>query len=131
MTSSTPQHYPDDLLYHPEHDWARVDGGEATFGITWYAQEQLGEIVFVDGVEVGAEVTKGEPYIELESVKAVSEVVAPLSGRIVAVNEAVLETPESINAAPYGDGWLVRVELTAPEQAAELLGPDAYKELTS
>lgn len=126
---SSPENYPDELLYHPEHDWARVEGEEATFGITWYAQEQLGEIVFVDGVEVGKEVTKGEPYVELESVKAVSEVIAPLSGRILAVNEAASGEPDTVNRDPYGDGWLVRVALSDPGERDDLLSADAYKEL--
>jgi glycine cleavage system H protein len=120
---------PDDLLYNSDHDWARVEGEEATFGITSYAQDQLGEIVFWDGAEVGAEVKMGVAYTELESVKAVSEVVAPLSGRILAVNEAALEKPESINRSPYEEGWLVRVSLGAPGEVAELLSPAAYAEL--
>jgi glycine cleavage system H protein len=128
---SAAESYPEDLLYHPEHDWARLEGEEATFGITWYAQEQLGEIVFVDGVSVGDEVRQGEPYIELESVKAVSEVIAPLSGRVVAVNEAVVEAPDSINESPYGDGWLVRVRIADPAEREDLLAPAAYRELLS
>jgi glycine cleavage system H protein len=120
---------PGDLFYNSAHDWVRVEGGEATFGITWYAQDQLGEIVFWDGAEVGAEVSLGAAYTELESVKAVSEVVAPLSGRIVAVNDAVLQAPESINQSPYGDGWLVRVQLADPAEVDRLLTPAAYKEL--
>jgi len=99
--------YPDDLLYHPEHDWARVDGEEATLGITWYAQDQLGEVVFFEPPEVGKTMTKDDPYAEVESVKAVSDVIAPLSGEIVAVNQALGENPEKINDDPYGDGWLV------------------------
>jgi glycine cleavage system H protein len=121
--------YPDDLLYNSDHDWARVDGEEATFGVTWYAQDQLGEIVYWDGAEVGAEVTIGAAYTELESVKAVSEVIAPLSGRIVAVNDAALKQPESINESPYDQGWLVRVSLASPAEVAELLSPAAYEEL--
>ncbi len=120
---------PDDLLYNSDHDWARVEGDEATLGITWYAQDQLGEIVFWDGAEVGAEVRMGVAYTELESVKAVSEVVAPLSGRIVAVNDAALKEPESINKAPYGEGWLVRISLAAPGEVDQLLSPAAYEEL--
>jgi glycine cleavage system H protein len=129
MKMATPESYPDDLLYNSDHDWARIDGKQATFGITWYAQAQLGEIVYWEGAEVGDEVAKGEAYTELESVKAVSEVIAPLSGRIVEINEAALEAPESINQSPYGDGWLVRVSLAAPEETSELLSPSAYKEL--
>ncbi|MBN9622288.1 MAG: glycine cleavage system protein GcvH [Actinobacteria bacterium] len=121
--------YPDDLLYNAEHDWARVEGAEATFGITWYAQEQLGEIVFWDGAEVGAAVTMGANYTELESVKAVSEVIAPLSGTVLAVNDTVLQDPAKVNESPYEDGWLVRVTLTAPDEVARLLSPAAYREL--
>jgi glycine cleavage system H protein len=126
---STAAEYPDDLLYNAEHDWARVEGEEATFGITWYAQEQLGEIVFWDGAKVGDEVVKDQTYTELESVKAVSEVIAPLSGRVIAVNEAALEAPQSINESPYENGWLVRVSLSNPAESSELLTPAAYKEL--
>jgi glycine cleavage system H protein len=126
MTESTP---PADLLYNADHDWARVEGAEATLGITWYAQDQLGEIVFWDGVEVGAEVTAGAAYTELESVKAVSDVIAPLSGRVVAVNDAAAADPAAINASPYMDGWLVRIELSAPEEVERLLSPAAYAEL--
>jgi len=121
--------YPDDLLYNSDHDWARVEGDEATFGITWYAQDQLGEIVYWDGAEVGAEVTMGASYTELESVKAVSEVVAPLSGKVIAVNDALVQTPETINESPYGEGWLVRVAIGAPAEVEELLSPAAYKKL--
>ncbi len=121
--------YPDDLLYNPEHDWARVAGDEATFGITWYAQDQLGEIVFVDGASVGAEVTMGQAYIELESVKAVSEVIAPLSGRIVAVNEAAAQDPGLVNSSPYGEGWLVRVAVADAAEKDDLLNAAAYEEL--
>ena len=123
--------YPDDLLYNSDHDWARVEGGEATFGVTWYAQSALGEIVFWDGAEVGTEVTMGAAYTELESVKAVSEVVAPLSGMIVAVNEAAREEPGAINESPYEEGWLVRVSLSDPAEAERLLSPTAYRELIS
>jgi glycine cleavage system H protein len=126
---SSSENYPDELLYHPEHDWARVEGEEATFGITWYAQEQLGEIVFVDGLTVGATVTKDEPYVELESVKAVSEVIAPLSGEIVAVNDAATEEPDLVNREPYGNGWLVRIAISDPAERDQLLSAAAYKEL--
>jgi glycine cleavage system H protein len=119
--------YPDDLLYHPEHDWARVDGDEATFGITWYAQDALGEVVFFDPPEVGGTISGGESYAEVESVKAVSDVIAPLSGEVVAVNEAVSETPELVNEDPYTSGWLVRVRLTAPEEKDSLLDAAAYR----
>src|SRR5262249_37942765 len=115
-----PDRYPDDLLYNSDHDWARVEGEEATFGVTWYAQDQLGEIVYWDGAEVGAEVTKGDAYTELESVKAVSEVIAPLSGQIVAINEAALKAPQAINESPYEAGWLVRIALDDPAEAGQL-----------
>ena len=119
--------YPDDLLYHPEHDWARIEDDEATFGITWYAQDQLGEVVFVDPPEVGKTVTKDEPYAEIESVKAVSDVVAPLSGEVVAVNDALSDTPEKVNDDPYGDGWLVRVRLSDPSEVDALLDVETYR----
>jgi glycine cleavage system H protein len=118
--------YPDDLLYHAEHDWARVEGEEATFGVTWYAQDQLGEVVFFEPPEVGKTMTKDEPYAEVESVKAVSDVIAPLSGEIVAVNEALSESPEKINDDPYGDGWMVRVRLADSGETDALLSADAY-----
>jgi glycine cleavage system H protein len=119
--------YPDDLKYHPEHDWARIDGDVATFGITWYAQDQLGEVVFVDPPEVGKTIAKDEPYAEIESVKAVSDVVAPLSGEIVEVNETLGDSPEQINEDPYGEGWLVKVRLSDASEVEELLDRDAYE----
>ena len=121
--------YPEELRYHPEHDWARIDGDEATFGITWFAQDQLGEVVFFDPPEVGATITANESYAEVESVKAVSDVVAPLSGEVVAVNEALADAPEKVNDDPYGDGWLVRVKLSDPSQVDGLLDVAAYQEL--
>jgi glycine cleavage system H protein len=121
--------YPDDLKYHPEHDWARIEGSEATFGITWYAQDALGEVVFYEAPEIGATVSKDSPYAEVESVKAVSDVYAPLSGEVVAVNEALTDDPEQINEDPYGDGWLVRVKLADPSEAEALLDVAAYREL--
>jgi glycine cleavage system H protein len=126
---SAPEHYPTDLLYHPEHDWVRVSGDEATFGITWYAQEALGEIVYWDGPEIGAKVSKGAPYAELESVKAVSDVIAPLSGDVIDVNERLAAEPGAVNESPYGEGWLVRVRIAQLADADELLDVDAYKEL--
>jgi glycine cleavage system H protein len=119
--------YPDDLLYHPDHDWARLDGEQATFGITWYAQDSLGEVVFFDPPGVGKQVTKDEPYSEVESVKAVSDVIAPLSGEIVAVNENLAGKPETINEDPYGDGWLVKVKLSDPSEAGGLMDAAAYE----
>jgi glycine cleavage system H protein len=121
--------YPEDLIYHAEHDWARVEGERATFGITWYAQDSLGEVVFFDPPAVGAKLTKDASYAEVESVKAVSEVVAPLSGEVVEVNEALAEAPERINEDPYGEGWLVKVSLSAPSEADSLLGAGEYREL--
>lgn len=118
--------YPEELLYHPEHDWARIDGDQATFGITWYAQDSLGEVVFYDPPEVGATVTKDEPYAEVESVKAVSDVVAPLSGEIVAVNEALADAPEKINEDAYGEGWMVKVRLSEPAETESLLAASDY-----
>jgi glycine cleavage system H protein len=122
-----PASYPDDLLYHPDHDWARVEDDVATFGITWFAQDALGEVVFFDPPEVGSSVTAGEFYAEVESVKAVSDVIAPLSGEIVEVNTALADTPEAINEDPYGAGWMVRVKLSDPGQADGLLDSDAYQ----
>ena len=119
--------YPDDLLYHPEHDWARIeDDGTATFGITWFAQEALGEVVFVDPPAIGATVAAGEAYAEVESVKAVSDVIAPMSGEVIAVNAALSDGPEVINDDPYGEGWLVRVRLSDPSERAALLDVGAY-----
>ena len=118
--------YPDDLLYHPEHDWARVEGEEATFGITWYAQDQLGEVVFFDPPEVGTAVTKDEPYAEVESVKAVSDVFAPLSGEIVGVNEALGDKPETINDDPYGAGWMVRIKVSDTSECDALMDQATY-----
>jgi glycine cleavage system H protein len=118
--------YPDELLYHPEHDWARIEGDHATLGITWYAQDALGEVVFFDPPAVGATLSKDEPYAEVESVKAVSDVVAPLSGEIVEVNAALTESPESINDDPYGGGWLVKVRLSDPSERDALMSVEAY-----
>ena len=120
--------YPDDVLYHPEHDWARIDDDEATFGITWFAQDALGEVVFFDPPEVGSSVTAGEAYAEVESVKAVSEVVAPLSGEIVEVNTALADDPSPINEDPYGEGWMVRVTLSDSGEARSLMESSAYQE---
>ena len=121
--------YPDDLRYHAEHDWARLEGDEATFGITWYAQDALGEVVFFEPPEVGTEVTKDASYAEVESVKAVSDVIAPLSGEITAVNDVVGDRPEVINEDPYGEGWLVKVRLSDPSEADALLDAEAYRNL--
>jgi glycine cleavage system H protein len=119
--------YPNDLLYHSEHDWARVEGDSATLGITWFAQDALGEVVFFDLPKIGAKVTKDEPYTEVESVKAVSDVIAPLSGEIVEVNGVLGDKPETINEDPYGQGWLVRVALSDPSETDSLLDAAAYE----
>lgn len=122
--------YPEDLLYHADHDWARIDPRspeQATFGITWYAQDSLGEVVFFEPPAPGTMLVKDEPYAEVESVKAVSDVVAPLSGEIVEVNEALGEHPDAINEDPYGEGWLVKVRLSDPAERARLMDAGAYR----
>ena len=119
--------YPTDLRYHPEHDWARVDGDTATFGITWYAQDSLGEVVFVQPPEVGAQTKQGESYAEVESVKAVSDVIAPLSGEIIEVNSALSDSPEAVNDDPYGAGWLVKVRISDPAELDGLLDASTYE----
>ncbi|MBJ7332854.1 MAG: glycine cleavage system protein GcvH [Solirubrobacteraceae bacterium] len=118
--------YPEDLLYHPEHDWAKIDGDVATFGLTWYAQDALGEVVYFDPPEVGTTVTKDEPYAEVESVKAVSDVFAPLSGEIIEVNTALGDTPETLNTDPYGEGWMVKVKLSDPSETDVLMNQTTY-----
>ena len=118
--------YPEDLLYHPDHDWARVDGDVATFGITWFAQDALGEVVFFDPPTVGATVTANEFYAEVESVKAVSDVIAPLSGEIVEVNTALADAPEAINEEPYDAGWMIKVKLSDPSEVDSLLDRATY-----
>ena len=123
--------YPDDLKYHSEHDWARVDGDTATLGITWYAQDQLGEVVFFDPPEVGKTIAKDEPYAEVESVKAVSDVIAPVSGEILEVNEALKDAPEQINDDSYGEGWLVKVKLSDPSELDALMDAKSYRESLS
>jgi glycine cleavage system H protein len=121
--------YPEELKYHREHDWARVDGDEATVGITWYAQDALGELVHFEPPEAGASVAAGESYGEVESVKAVSDLISPVSGEVVEVNQAVVDEPEKVNDDPYGEGWLIRVRLNDPAEAASLLDVAAYKAL--
>ena len=118
--------YPEDLLYHAEHDWVRIEDDTATFGITWFAQDALGEVVFFDPPDVGTTVTANEPYAEVESVKAVSDVVAPMSGEIIEVNVALGDKPEAINDDPYGDGWMVKVRLSDPSERDALLDHAAY-----
>jgi glycine cleavage system H protein len=121
--------YPEDLKYHAEHDWARIEGDQATFGITWYAQDALGEVVFFDPPEVGASVSRDEAYAEVESVKAVSDVFAPLSGEIVEVNQVLADSPEKVNQDPYGEGWMVKVRLSDPSEVDQLMEVGAYREL--
>lgn len=123
--------YPEDLLYHQEHDWVRLDpqGEWATFGITWYAQDALGEVVFYDAPEVGSTLTKDETYAEIESVKAVSDVFAPMSGEVIEVNSAIADEPGVVNDDPYGEGWLVKVRLTSVEEKEALMDAAAYTEM--
>ena len=121
--------YPDELRYHPEHDWARIDGDTATLGITWYAQDSLGEIVHYEPPEVGASVAKDESYGEVESVKAVSDLIAPLSGEVLEVNGLLVDSPETVNEDPYGEGWLIRVRLTDPGEVDTLLDVETYRKL--
>lgn len=120
--------YPDELLYHAEHDWARIEGDVATFGITWFAQDALGEVVFFEPPAVGSIVTKDESYTEVESVKAVSDVIAPLSGEVIEVNDALQDSPEAINDDPYESGWMVKVKLSDPSETSALLDQAAYVE---
>ena len=119
--------YPDDLKYHAEHDWARIDGDNATFGITWYAQDQLGEVVFFDPPAVGTSISKDSPYAEVESVKAVSDVIAPLSGEVTEVNEGLKDSPEQVNEDPYGEGWLVKVKLSDTSEVDGLMDAESYR----
>jgi glycine cleavage system H protein len=119
--------YPDDLKYHPEHDWARIEGDEATLGITWFAQDALGELVHYEAPAVGETVTKDGEYGEVESVKAVSGIVAPLSGEVLEVNERAVDEPEIVNEDPYGEGWLIRIRLSDASEADGLMDVEAYK----
>jgi glycine cleavage system H protein len=121
--------YPDELKYHTEHDWARIEGDEATLGITWFAQDSLGELVHFEPPEPGATIRKDEAYGEVESVKAVSDVISPLSGEVIEVNQKVVEAPETVNEDPYGDGWLARIRLSDPGEADSLLDAAAYKQI--
>jgi glycine cleavage system H protein len=123
--------YPNDLRYHPEHDWARIEDEEAVLGVTWYAQDALGELVHYEPPEAGATVTKDSSYGEVESVKAVSDIIAPLSGEVLEVNQAVVDAPETVNEDPYGAGWLIRIRLTDPGESDELLDAEAYQQLVS
>jgi glycine cleavage system H protein len=121
--------YPDDLLYHPEHDWARIDGDEAVLGITWFAVDALGELVHYEPPAVGAQVAKDSSYGEVESVKAVSDLISPLSGEVLEVNQAVVDAPESVNEDPYGNGWLIRIRLSDPSEASALLDLGGYRDV--
>jgi glycine cleavage system H protein len=121
--------YPEDLRYHAEHDWARIEDGEAVLGITWYAQDALGELVHYEPPEEGATVAKDAPYGEVESVKAVSDVISPLSGEVLEVNQSVIDAPETVNEDPYGKGWLIRIRLANPNETEDLLTVEAYREL--
>jgi glycine cleavage system H protein len=123
--------YPDDLKYHRQHDWARIEGDEATCGVTWFAQDSLGELVHFEAPDEGSTVTKDSSYGEVESVKAVSDVIAPLSGEILEVNQKVVEAPETVNEDPYGEGWLIRIRLSNPSEVDSLLDADAYKQFLS
>ena len=126
---AAPESYPDELRYHAQHDWARIEDGEATVGITWFAQDALGELVHFEAPEEGSTVTKDQSYGEVESVKAVSDVIAPISGEIVAVNQTVVSEPEKVNEDPYGEGWLLRIRLSDPGEADSLLDAEAYRAL--
>src|SRR5579885_451993 len=121
--------YPDDLLYNAEHDWARIDGDEAVLGVTWFAQDALGELVHFEAPDVGSTVSKDASYGEVESVKAVSDLISPLSGEVVEVNQAVVDAPETVNADPYGEGWLIRIRMSSPEEREQLLDAEAYRKV--
>ena len=123
----TDESYPDDLKYHPDHDWARIAGDEASLGITWFAQDSLGELVHFEPPDIGSNVAKDESYGEVESVKAVSDLISPLSGEVLAVNQKVLDEPETVNADPYGEGWLIRIRTSDPTQADVLMDADSYR----
>jgi glycine cleavage system H protein len=121
--------YPDDLLYHPEHDWARIEGDEAVLGVTWFAQDALGELVHYEAPDVGAAISKDNSYGEVESVKAVSDLISPLSGEVLEVNQQVVDAPETVNEDPYGNGWLIRIRMTSPGEIDQLLAPADYKKV--
>jgi glycine cleavage system H protein len=127
MASS--ESYPDGLKYHPEHDWARIDGDEAVLGVTWYAQDALGELVHYEAPDVGSTVSKDSSYGEVESVKAVSDLISPLSGEVLEVNELVVGAPEMVNDDPYGQGWLIRIRMSSPDELGQLLDVAAYKKV--
>jgi glycine cleavage system H protein len=124
---AAPESYPDDLKYHSQHDWARVEGDEAVLGITWFAQDSLGELVHFEAPEAGAGVDKDRTYGEVESVKAVSDVIAPLSGQILEVNQKAIDEPEVVNDDPYGAGWLIKIRMSDPSELDSLLDAAAYR----
>jgi glycine cleavage system H protein len=126
---AAPESYPDDLKYHREHDWARIDGGEATLGITWFAQDALGELVHYEAPEQGAKVARDSSYGEVESVKAVSDLISPLSGEVLEVNAKVVSAPETVNEEPYGEGWLIRIRMSDPAEVDDLLDAGSYRSL--
>ena len=126
---ATTESYPDELRYHPEHDWARIEGNEATLGITWYAQDSLGELVHYEPPDAGATIAKDASYGEVESVKAVSDLITPLSGEVIEINQKVIEAPETVNEDPYGEGWLVRIRLSEPSETESLLDAASYRQL--
>jgi glycine cleavage system H protein len=126
---ATSESYPDDLKYHHEHDWARVEGDEAVLGVTWYAQDALGELVHYEAPDVGSTITKDSSYGEVESVKAVSDLISPLSGEVLEVNAKVVDAPETVNDDPYGDGWLIRIRMSSPDELEQLLDVAAYKKV--
>ena len=126
---AAPETYPDDLKYHPEHDWARIEGDEAVLGVTWFAVDSLGELVHFEPPEPGATVSKDTSYGEVESVKAVSDLIAPLSGEVIEVNGQVVDAPETVNEDPYGAGWLIRIRLSDPSEVDGLLDVAAYKQV--
>jgi glycine cleavage system H protein len=126
---ATSESYPDDLKYHHEHDWARIEGDEAVLGVTWYAQDALGELVHYEAPDVGSTITKDSSYGEVESVKAVSDLISPLSGEVLEVNAKVVDAPETVNDDPYGDGWLIRIRMSSPDELQQLLDVAAYKKV--
>src|SRR6478672_4846781 len=126
---ATSESYPDDLKYHHEHDWARIEGDEAVLGVTWYAQDALGELVHYEAPDVGSTITKDSSYGEVESVKAVSDLISPLSGEVLEVNAKVVDAPETVNDDPYGDGWLIRIRMSSPDELEQLLDVAAYKKV--
>jgi glycine cleavage system H protein len=119
--------YPENLRYHREHDWALVEGEEAVLGITWFAQDALGELVHFEPPEEGQTIAKDSSYGEVESVKAVSDVIAPLSGEVLEINAGIVDAPETVNEDPYGEGWLVRIRMSDPSEVDSLLDAEAYK----